>query len=140
MGTQELDVVITVDEAVEAAEPLPRGIDDGLEPQLQKQFQHEVVTEKQSKSRLEWLDFRPGGVLTINDKDADASCIFFWLYAAAFAVGLVCLFVGYDRAPYLSDLSSIDECLSLFPCFYRCYTRILSNLHRLFAPASMPPP
>jgi hypothetical protein len=55
-----------------------------------------VTSSGGPQARFSWLDFRPGGVLTVNDKDATASRIFFWLYATAFAVGLVCLFVGCD--------------------------------------------
>ncbi len=87
LDVTELDVTELDDvTAVDQVHPMQLGSD------IASGSPHVHTTQPQS--RFSWLDFRPGGVLTINDKDATASCIFFWLYVMAFVVGLVCLFVG----------------------------------------------
>jgi hypothetical protein len=93
MSTQELDEVVTLDGVW--VDPEALGTNDALEPQPQTPLSRGVVPENKPKL-FECLDFPPGGIFTINDDNADTSCVFFWLYVMAFVGGLVCLFVGCD--------------------------------------------
>ena len=118
LDVTELDVTELDDvTAVDQVHPMQLGSDiaSGSPP----------VHRTQPQSRFSWLDFRPGGVLTINDKDATASCIFFWLYAMAFVVGLVCLFVGCG---WLFVFNSRLRCVSSLSIY------IFSNKHCLLPP------
>jgi hypothetical protein len=87
MHSHELDEVVAAEQVL----PTALGADAASEPRPRSP---PVPVPQPETHFFEWFKFRPGGPLTINDKDADASCLFFWSYVAVFVVGLVCLFVG----------------------------------------------